>query len=127
MTVQDWKHLGWDEEQAARYARLDDTTADVVVLDENGVRPLEHHVRHSPGGFSWGYPGSGPSELARCILLDHYGLPGNAGMYWDSPRLPVSYQQFKFDVTARLHENEPWSISAQEIEEWVIRQGAERA
>jgi hypothetical protein len=48
-------------------------------------------------------------------------------MYWDSPRLPVSYQQFKFDVTARLHENEPWSISAQEIEEWVIRQGAERA
>lgn len=31
---------------------------------------LKHHVRHSPDGFEFGYGGSGPSELARCILLD---------------------------------------------------------
>jgi hypothetical protein len=32
---------------------------------------LTHHVKHSPTGFSWGYGGSGPAELARCILIDH--------------------------------------------------------
>lgn len=35
--------------------------------------PLEHFPKHSPAGFSWGYGGSGPSELARCLLIDHYG------------------------------------------------------
>jgi uncharacterized protein DUF6166 len=75
MTVQDWARLGWDREHAERYALLDHTTAEVVVLDRDGVRPLAHHVRHSPNGFSWGYAGSGPSELARCILLEHFGLP----------------------------------------------------
>lgn len=31
---------------------------------------LTHYIRHSPDGFSWGYSGSGPSELARCLLID---------------------------------------------------------
>jgi hypothetical protein len=34
---------------------------------------LAHHVKHSPTGFSWGYAGSGPSELARCLLIDALG------------------------------------------------------
>ena len=122
MTVDDWRRLSWDPEHAERYALLDHTAAEVVVLDQDGVRPLAHHVRHSPGGFSWGYAGSGPSELARCILLDHFGLPADTDADWDSPRLPVSYQRFKFDVIARLDQHEPWSISAQQIGEWARRQ-----
>jgi Family of unknown function (DUF6166) len=121
MTVEDWRTLGWDPEHAKRYALLDHTTAEVVVLEQDGVRPLAHHVRHSPDGFGWGYAGSGPSELARCILLDHFGLPGDTDADWDSPRLPVSYQQFKFDVIARLDQHEPWSISAQQIDDWAGR------
>lgn len=35
--------------------------------DEIGV--VEHYIKHSPAGFSWGYGGSGPAELARCILI----------------------------------------------------------
>jgi len=54
MTVQDWTRLGWAQEHAERYALLDHTTAEVVVLEEDGVRPLAHHVRHSPNGFGWG-------------------------------------------------------------------------
>lgn len=119
MTVQDWKQLGWEQEDAERYALLDHTTADVVVIDRDGVRPLAHHRRHS-SEFNWGYGGSGPSDLARCILLDHYGVPGDAEEeYSDSPRLPVSYQQFKFDVIAKLPQGEPWSISAEQIEQWA--------
>jgi Family of unknown function (DUF6166) len=119
MTVQDWKRLGWAQEHAERYALLDHTTADVVVLEEDGVRPLAHHVRHSPNGFGWGYAGSGPSELARCILLDHFDLPGGTDTDWDSRRLPVSYQRFKFDVIARLDQHQPWSITARQIDEWA--------
>ena len=120
MTVQDWKRLGRDPAPTERYALLDHTTAEVVVLDQDGVRPLAHHVRHSPDGFSWGYAGSGPSELARCILLDHFDLPGDTDTDWNSPRLPVSYQGFKFDVIARLDQHEPWSISSRQIDEWVL-------
>lgn len=43
--------------------RHDDSGAVVLGL-------LHHHVRHSPNGFQWGYPGSGPAETARCLLLD---------------------------------------------------------
>jgi hypothetical protein len=35
--------------------------------------PLRHVVRHSPTGFEWGYGGSGPADLARCLLLDVLG------------------------------------------------------
>jgi len=28
-------------------------------------------VRHSPGGFDWGYTGSGPAQLACALLLDY--------------------------------------------------------
>lgn len=34
---------------------------------------LRHVERHSPGGFSWGYGGSGPADLARSLLLAALG------------------------------------------------------
>lgn len=46
-----------------------------VVSTSNGgatFGELHHHKRHSPDGFEWGYEGSGPAELARCILIDHF-------------------------------------------------------
>jgi hypothetical protein len=48
-----------------------------VVEDQPGSGtlsiPLRHVVKHSPDGFEWGYTGSGPAELARCILIDALG------------------------------------------------------
>jgi hypothetical protein len=118
LTVDEWLALGWEREDAERYARLDRTTAEVVVLDDAGIRPLRHFVRHSPTGFAWGYQGSGPAELARCILLDHFGItPSNDG--WEADGLPVSYQAFKRDVIARQPQSEPWSITEEEIERWA--------
>lgn len=35
--------------------------------------PLRHVVKHSPAGFEWGYEGSGPADLARCLLIDVLG------------------------------------------------------
>jgi len=36
-------------------------------------QPLRHISKHSPTGFAWGYAGSGPAELARCLLIDALG------------------------------------------------------
>lgn len=46
----------------------------VFVEDRRGeTKLLPHIVKHSPTGFAWGYGGSGPAELARCILIHFYG------------------------------------------------------
>jgi hypothetical protein len=58
------------------YRGLDDGGSVNVVDVGDGVQHvmlLPHFVKHSPGGFSWGYAGSGPSELARCLLIHALG------------------------------------------------------
>lgn len=54
----------------------DDEVGDCRVVVEDGAggaRPLRHFPLHSPGGFEWGYGGSGPADLALAILADHLG------------------------------------------------------
>jgi len=46
---------------------------------------------HSPSGFSWGYGGSGPAQLALAILLK----------FVDSETAVSLYQEFKWDIVAR--------------------------
>lgn len=86
-----------------------DSGGTVVVRDGDGSKPLKHHVRHSPDGFNWGYGGSGPSDLARCILIDYFGHP--------APAEPL-YQDFKFDVIASLP-SAGWTLTELEIDEWI--------
>lgn len=47
----------------------------VVVVDDNGnerdLPPRLDLFNHSPSGFSWGYSGSGPAQLALAILAHH--------------------------------------------------------
>lgn len=111
--------------------------AHVFVREGARERPLEHHVRHSPGGMEWGYAGSGPAELARCILIDYFGPEAVCaeceGGWIESAEgrercwhcagevfsLPVSYQEFKFEFIASLAQGSDWEISAGEIEQWV--------
>jgi Family of unknown function (DUF6166) len=63
-------------------------------------------VNHSPTGFEWGYLGSGPAQLAFAILLDHYGAPGPALLF---------YQDFKEHVIANFTANR-WELTTEEIE-----------
>jgi hypothetical protein len=77
------------------------------VMVHEGFRDttLSHDVRHSPDGFSWGYGGSGPAELARCLLLDATGTD-------------TGYQQFKFDVVARWPMDEGWTYTREQVRAW---------
>ena len=49
-------------------------------------------VNHSPDGFSWGYVGSGPSQLSLAILLEF--MPSDLALKY--------YQRFKWNVVAKL-------------------------
>ena len=61
---------------------------------------LKHVVFHSPTGFSWGYGGSGPADLALSILADHLGEnPTENDLYHGRPRCWQLHQPFKW----RLH------------------------
>jgi len=85
----------------------------VVVLSEYGTveYPLPcflNEVNHGPTGFAWGYGGSGPAQLAYAILRD-YGLPREVAF-----RL---YQDFKWDVIAKLPQDEPFVVTGDAIEE----------
>jgi hypothetical protein len=69
----------------------------VLVTNEEGQHyPLPHEVRHSPTGFEWGYLGSGPADLARCLLLD--ALP-----FEERYKAEGLYQYFKQDVVQYLY------------------------
>lgn len=78
---------------------------------------LAHHVRHSPDGFNWGYGGSGPAELARCILIDHFEGQG--------PRIESLYQDFKAEVIAPL-QGESFELTSEQIDEWVRERERDR-
>lgn len=93
---------------------IDDTTGTVSAL-ERGYR----YVNHSPTGFEWGYTGSGPAQLAFAILLDHYGAPGQAWLF---------YQDFKERVIAMLNRDR-WELTTAEVEKALdgIREFRSRA
>lgn len=146
LTADDWRELGWSDADAERLAGelttdgepITGTRVRVVTTDGHGtpvgVERLTHHVMHSPTGFEWGYGGSGPAELARCILIDHFGVERSCaycGTQFDDERchqcgarsatfpLPVSYQDFKSELIATLDREEPWSITSEQIDEWA--------
>jgi hypothetical protein len=70
--------------------------------------PLAHAVRHSPDGFNWGYRGSGPSDLARSVLMECLGE--------DPPQL---YHAFKEHFIAPLQQDAAWQIDEAAIRQWL--------
>lgn len=80
----------------------------IVQLANGKVRelPLFLEVRsHSPTGFSWGYAGSGPSQLALAICIDCVGRL----------RALQVYQDFKFRVIAKLPGEHDWELTEEQV------------
>jgi len=81
----------------------------VVTVREGGgePRPLAPRLDlrcHSPTGFEWGYPGSGPAQLALALAADVMG---------DS-RAQDCYQELKRKLVCGLP-REGWSLTEQEL------------
>jgi hypothetical protein len=107
-----------------RGTRVGETTADptlvtVIDTDETGVEhhaALAHSTRHSPTGFNWGYAGSGPAELARCLLIDYLGTERVSGGL---------YQEFKARMIASLAQDRGWEITAAQIDRFLASPAAQ--
>jgi Family of unknown function (DUF6166) len=81
----------------------------VTVCDGQKSEPLPLRLdlfNHSPAGFSWGYGGSGPTQLALALLADALG---------DDDLAVRLHQAFKFRVVACWPEGERWWITADQI------------
>lgn len=63
----------------------------------------------SPTGFDWGYPGSGPAQLALALLLDA-GLP--------EPIADRHHQAFKWEVVASL-DSAHFRMPAAVVQNWI--------
>ena len=90
-----------------------------VTYDEQPLSPKASLALrgHSPTGFSWGYGGSGPAQLALALLL-HHTQDEEFSLRW--------YQQFKEDVIARLPSPD-FVLLVTQIEAWVERKQREAA
>lgn len=66
---------------------------------------------HSPDGFSWGYSGSGPSQLALAILLHEFQDPYLAIKY---------YQEFKSEIISKFQRGYGFFIQSSDIREWLF-------
>jgi hypothetical protein len=87
----------------------------VSVREPDGKEhPLRHYVRHSPDGFAWGYGGSGPTELARCILIDATGVmdPGHDVVL-----------DFRRDIIERLDKGVGFSLPRAGVSAWLRDRG----
>lgn len=85
----------------------------VIRHDEKGDVVLDYHpslklFNHSPTGFSWGYGGSGPAQLALAILLDFTGDPELAVRF---------YQTFKTEKISCLEDR--FVLTDTEISQWI--------
>jgi len=83
--------------------------------------PSQAVYNHSPGGFEWGYLGSGPSQLALALLLDVAG---------DKELAETYHHEFKENFVAGWRKDY-WAIYASTIRGWldireIVRQTEEK-
>ncbi len=95
-------YTGQDEHDVFKY-----------IVADRGTEPLPLELslklaNHSPTGFSWGYLGSGPAQLAIALLLDATGDPEIA---------QSKAYDFKVDFVAGW--GETWVIFRSDIINWL--------
>jgi uncharacterized protein YihD (DUF1040 family) len=92
----------------------------MVTIERDGkpTGSLCHYVRHSPTGFECGYHGSGPADLARCILIDHLDRHSLAERESVIPGVDRHYQDFKAEIVAEL-DRKGFELPAEKIDEWL--------
>lgn len=86
----------------------------VFVVNNGQVRPLppRNDLRnHSPDGFSWGYSGSGPAQLALAMLMQ---------AFQDWSRVQPIYQIFKERFVARIPQYANWTADGADVSALAI-------
>jgi hypothetical protein len=88
-----------------------------VRVDDEPLCPrLDLHPL-SPSGFDWGYPGTGPSQLALGILADHWPS--------DENRALRHYRPFMRHVVAGIRADR-WELSGDDVDRLLANIGRPR-
>ncbi len=89
--------------------KIKGTGGHAIFLDNKLLSPSKSQkvINHSPSGFSWGYGGSGPAQLALAILLE----------FTDNNTALAVYQNFKWDVVANW--KGPEFVAEIDIKKWI--------
>jgi hypothetical protein len=96
------------------------SAGECIVTVNGQILPLRPSLKvrsHSPSGFSWGYGGSGPAQLALAILLDYFE--------GDAERAQRHYQTFKFAFVGGWPQGESWKLTSAQIEAYIQRKEKE--
>ena len=90
--------------------RHDDERGATVEINGAPLDPRLDLSNHSPDGFEWGYPGSGPAQLALAILAVEF----------DDEFAVVHHQQFKDDFIVPIprYIDGGWGLESDSIQEW---------
>ena len=88
-----------------------------VTVDGQPLDPRLDLVNHASTGFSWGYLGSGPAQLALALVAHHTG---------DDALAVRVHQMVKASVVAGLDEERGWRMSGEDIEKVIAGIGASR-
>ncbi len=92
---------GWIEKDGKRYVEIH---GDLLTPDDS-----LKVINHSPTGFSWGYGGSGPAQLALAILL-RFTRQNEAQEF---------HQLFKWEVIAELPLDGNWQMTDDSVHKWL--------
>lgn len=139
------KYVGrpqWKMKKAFESIRTGGST--VVRVDEDGKEgPLSLRLdlfNHSPSGFSWGYGGSGPAQLALGILCDYFSMqsdeyieklrvkfkqdelenpPTVEEINWKDWYAVHLHQTFKFKVIANLPKEDGFNLTIDQVSEAI--------
>lgn len=91
--------------------KRDDKGNSLVLVNDAAELDARLDLRnHSPSGFTWGYGGSGPAQLALAILSYEYGS--------EFAMKDSNYQRFKADVIACLDGDEGFCFGSKFIGAW---------
>lgn len=90
-----------------------------VLEPDKPPRPLDPRLNlrsHSPTGFEWGYPGSGPAQLALALAAD---------VLKDDDRALLVYQRLKFELVGGFAD-EGWALTEAQLWGTILTLEAQR-
>jgi Family of unknown function (DUF6166) len=100
----------WSHHEATVFYGHPDGTVELVGPDRE-ARVLVPQRQWSPDGFSWGYQGDGPKELAYALLLGGTGQRDVARRY---------AQRYSDEVVAALPQGQAWSLPVASVTGWAV-------
>lgn len=85
----------------------------VTLMDGTQIDPRYDLANHSPDGFSWGYDGSGPAQLALAMLCT----------LTDDDKAQANYQTFKSKFLSTLDMESDFEMDLAVVRPWCREQG----